>query len=129
MHMIGLKLVGRGAEPEVDVEGENHIEGIRRDLGPDDAEHAENGVEEKEHGDVEKQPPGHAQEEGHTPFAEGLEQVHGEEAQEHQRGGQHPDTEELGGQLHRLGVSDEQVGELDGENLIEHNADGRYDQP
>ena len=49
---------------------------------------------------------GYAEEEGRPAPSEGLEQVDGEEAQEHQRRGQYPDAQELGGHLHRLGVGD-----------------------
>lgn len=117
------RLPGRGLEFEEHIEGQEHAEHVRRDLGPDQPVHPKEAVQEEQHGDVEAQPPDHPQEQGDPAPAEGLKQVDGEEAQEHQRRGQHPDPQELGGQLHGLLVPDEQVDELDGEQLVEQDAD------
>ena len=50
----------RGLVPAVNIEGQENSQDIGGHLGPDDAEHAEDGIQKEKHGDVEAQPPGHA---------------------------------------------------------------------
>ena len=64
--------------PPEHVKRENHRQHIGRRLRPDDAEHAKNRVEQKQHGNVEHQPARHAQKQGDAPLAKGLEQIHRE---------------------------------------------------
>ena len=62
-------------------------------------------------------------------LAKGLEEVDREKAQEHQGGGQDPDPKELRGQRHSLGVINKELGKLQGEKLIEQDADPGDHQP
>ena len=117
-----LDVPGRAAEPPVHIEGEQNGQAVCHGLGPDQPIHAHKGVQQKQHGDVQHQPPGHAQEQGDAPLAEGLEEIDGEKAQEHQRRGQHPDAQKLRGQLHGAGIRDEQVRKLHGEQPIQQDA-------
>ena len=85
-------------------------------------------VQDVEHRDIKDRPADHPQKQGDAALAEALEDIDGEKAEEHQRGGQNPHPDERGGQTDGLGVRDEKPDDPGREGLIQQDTSGRHHQ-